>query len=47
LRHSAATGNYQVLKLLPDNGGEQQYVIKSALFESHGRVAKESELEKA
>ena len=44
LRRSAATGDYQIVKQLPDVGDEKQYVVKSAL-EPHGRVAKESELE--
>jgi hypothetical protein len=45
LRRSAATGDYQIIKQLPDAADEKQYVIKSAL-EPHGRVAKESELKK-
>jgi hypothetical protein len=45
LRRFASTGNYEIVKRLPDVGGEKQYIIKSAL-EPCGRVAKESELEK-
>ena len=41
LRRSAASGDYQIVKQLPDVGDERQYVIKSAL-EPHGRVAKET-----
>ena len=46
LRSSAVDGDYQIVKPLPDNGGEQLYRIKSAR-EPHERVAKESELETA
>jgi hypothetical protein len=46
LRYSTTTGNYQIVKRLPEDGGEQQYIVKSVL-EPHERVAKESELEKA
>jgi hypothetical protein len=45
LRRLATTGDYQIVKRLPDVGDEKQYIIKSAL-EPCGRVAKESELEK-
>jgi hypothetical protein len=45
-RRSMVTGDYQIVKQLPDERGEQQYIIKSAL-EPYGRVAKESELETA
>ena len=45
LRRFASTGDYQIVKRLPDVGDEKQYIIKSAL-EPCGRVAKESELEK-
>jgi hypothetical protein len=46
LRRFASTGDYQIVKRLPDVGDEKQYIVKSAL-EPCGRVAKESELEKA
>jgi hypothetical protein len=46
LRRLAATGDYQIVKRLPDVGDEKQYIIRSA-FEPCGRVAKESELERA
>jgi hypothetical protein len=46
LRRFAGAENYQVVKQLPDVGDEKQYIIKSVL-EPCGRVAKESELEKA
>jgi hypothetical protein len=39
-------GVYEVIKRLPDNGGEPEYRIKSA-NEPHERVARESELTKA
>jgi len=43
---AAAAGEYQVLRQLPDDGGECLYRIKSTR-ESHERVVKESELERA
>jgi hypothetical protein len=43
---SAADGDYKIVRQLPDNGGEQQYRIKS-MREPHDRVVKESDLEKA
>ena len=46
LRRFASTGNYQIVRRLPDVGDEKQYIMKSAL-EPCGRVAKESELERA
>jgi hypothetical protein len=46
LPHSMAAGNYQVVKQLPEERGEQRYIVKSAV-EPYGRVAKESELKKA
>jgi hypothetical protein len=46
LRYATATGYYQIVKQLPEERGEQQYIIKSAV-EPHGRVAKQSELERA
>jgi hypothetical protein len=39
-------GVYEVIKRLPNNGGEPEYRIKSA-SEPHERVARESELTKA
>ena len=44
--HMAANGTYQIVKLLPSDGDEQQYRIKSAT-EPHERVAKQSQLERA
>ena len=41
-----ATGVYKVTQLLPTEGDEQQYRIKSAT-EPHERVAKQSQLERA
>ena len=42
---SAATGDYKIVRPLPDNGGELQYRIKSER-EPHERVVKESDLER-
>jgi hypothetical protein len=42
---AAAAGGYKIVRVLPDDGGEQQYRIKSAL-EAHERVARRSDLEK-
>ena len=39
-------GTYQVVRVLPSEGDEQQYRIKSA-SEPHERVAKQSQLERA
>jgi hypothetical protein len=39
-------GNYQVIRLLPPDGGDFQYRIKS-VTEAYERVAKESQLELA
>ena len=39
-------GVYQVVRLLPSDGDEQQYRIKSAT-EPHERVAKQSQLERS
>ena len=39
-------GTYQVVRLLPSDGDEQQYRIKSAP-EPHERVAKQSQLERS
>jgi hypothetical protein len=41
-----ASGVYEVVRLLPSEGDEQQYRIKSAT-EPHERVAKQSQLERA
>lgn len=43
---NAASGEYTIVRQLPDEGDELQYRIKS-VREPHERVAKESELEKA
>jgi hypothetical protein len=45
LLQKSAGGEYKIVRQLPDNGGEQQYRIKSAR-EPHERVVKESDLEK-
>jgi hypothetical protein len=42
--HMAANAPYQVVKLLPSDGADYQYRIKSA-DEAFERVAKESQLE--
>ena len=41
-----ASGSYQVLKLLPSDGSDYQYRIKSPA-EAFERVAKESQLDRA
>jgi hypothetical protein len=43
---SAAQGLYEVVRQLPDNGGDLQYRIKS-VSEPHERVVKECDLERA
>jgi hypothetical protein len=43
--HMAANGSYQVVKLLPSDGDDYQYRIKSA-DEAFERVAKESQLDR-
>ena len=43
---AAATGSYTVVKLLPSEGDDYQYRIKSS-GEAFERVAKESQLDKA
>jgi hypothetical protein len=43
LRTHAPSGPYQVIRRLPESGGEFHYVIRST-YEDHERVAKESEL---
>ena len=40
---SAADGEFEVVRPLPDDGGETQYRIKS-VREPHERVVKESDL---
>ena len=42
----AANGTYQIVKLLPADGDEHQYRIKST-SEAFERVAKESQLERS
>ncbi|MBI3704728.1 MAG: hypothetical protein HY244_13000 [Rhizobiales bacterium] len=42
---ASATGNYTVVKLLPSEGDDYQYRIKSS-GEAFERVAKESQLDK-
>ena len=42
----AANGTYKVVKLLPSDGEEHQYRIKSA-DEAFERVAKESQLDRS
>jgi hypothetical protein len=43
---SAADGDYEVCRQLPDSAGELQYRIRSP-YETHERVARESELSHA
>jgi hypothetical protein len=43
-RHSGS-GSYRVVRLLPADGGDLQYRIKS-ISEAYERVAKESQLER-
>ena len=45
LRRFGAIGHFRVVKLLPAEGDELQYRIKSP-SEAHERVAKESQLDK-
>ena len=44
MRRFGATGRFRITKLLPHEGGEFQYLIKSG-EEPHERVAKESQLD--
>jgi hypothetical protein len=44
IRYGAAQGDYEIVRQLPDEGGELQYRIKS-VREPHERVVKESDLE--
>ena len=46
LGHMAANGTYQIMKLLPSDGEEHQYRIKST-SEAFERVARESQLERS
>jgi len=46
LGHMAADGTYRVVKLLPYDGDDNQYRIKSA-SEAFERVAKESQLDRS
>jgi hypothetical protein len=43
---AAASGEFKIVRALPDEGGETQYRIKSAQ-EPHDRVVKESDLQTA
>ncbi|MDA0368840.1 MAG: hypothetical protein HQ495_10420 [Alphaproteobacteria bacterium] len=45
MNRTAATGEYKVIRQLPESGGETQYRIKS-LLEPHERVVKGSSLER-
>jgi len=42
----STTGEFQIVKRLPDDGGEQRYRIES-VYEPHERVARESDLQSA
>jgi hypothetical protein len=46
LGRESAGGVYQVVRLLPSDGDEQQYRVKSPT-EPHERVAKQSQIERA
>jgi hypothetical protein len=46
LGHMAANGSYRIVKLLPSDGEDYQYRIKSAT-EAFERVAKESQLDRS
>ena len=46
LGHMTANGSYQIVKLLPSDGEEHQYRIKST-DEAFERVAKESQLDRS
>ncbi|MBN8920960.1 MAG: hypothetical protein J0H62_09870 [Rhizobiales bacterium] len=43
---AAASGTYEIVRLMPALDGESQYRIKN-VREQHERVAKESQLERA
>lgn len=45
LGHMAPDGTYRIVKLLPSDGSEHQYRIKSA-SEAFERVARESQLDR-
>jgi hypothetical protein len=40
----SSVGDFKIVRVLPDEGGERQYRIKNA-GEAHERVVKESDLE--
>lgn len=44
IRYEAADGAYEIVRQLPDEGGELRYRVKS-LREPHERVVKESDLD--
>ena len=46
LGHMASNGTYRIVKLLPSDGEDYQYRIKSAA-EAFERVAKESQLDRS
>jgi hypothetical protein len=46
LGHMTANGTYRIVKLLPSDGDDYQYRIKSAT-EAFERVAKESQLDRS
>ncbi len=46
VRRIGVNGTFKVVKLLPPEGDDQQYCIKSA-SEPHERIAKESQLNPA
>lgn len=46
ITRTGASGNYKIVRLLPPDGDEYQYRIKST-GESFERVAKESQLDRA
>jgi|HubBroStandDraft_6_1064221.scaffolds.fasta_scaffold4470165_1 hypothetical protein len=41
-----SVGNFEVVRVMPDEGGDQQYRIKGS-GEAHERVVNERDLEKA
>jgi len=46
LGHMSSNGTYQIVRLLPSDGDDYQYRIKSAA-EAFERVAKESQLDRS
>lgn len=44
IRYGAPEGDYEIVRPLPDEGGELRYRVKSTR-EPHERVVKESDLE--